>query len=1084
MLFKYRYYFLLFLLVSELVSIGAFAQDHSGILFIENKGQWQKEVKFSAEIPGGRLFIEEQGLTYSFEDPEQALLRTHNSHLFQKPNEVSQRKYYAMKVEFLNQSSATNYIGEKSSPTLYNYFYGNDESKWASGAKGYSHITVENLYDGVNLEISADRDRIKYDFKLAPGADASCIQMEYKGTSSLRMENEMLVASTPYQTLNELIPASYAVCNDEKREIRSSYMLDGNRVSFTLDEVQPEESVIIDPLLIFSTYSGSVADNWGNTATFDAHGNGYSGGMTNPVRGGVTLGDFPATPGAYQEESGGGWDVAILKYDSTGHDLLYATHLGGSGTEVPQSLIVNKEGELLILGVTGSSDFPVTANAYDPTFNGGTNHTLIGGVDFHSGSDLFVAKLSSDGSQLLASTFIGGSSDDGRIPSNNPLSRNYGDESRGDINFDSQGNVLVSSRTNSSDFPIVNGFEPTYAGGATDAVVIKLSHDLDNLIWSTFMGGAGTDVALSIKIDPDDNIYVGGGTDSDNFPTTADVLHPTALGTEDGWVAHIFVDGDSLISSSYVGTSSYDQVFFMDLDANSDVYIAGQTMGPYPISSGKFFSGSTGQFIHKLSSDLKTSDFSTVINTPGRSQPAISLTAFLVNDCDNIYVSGWGSPSSSFSSLDNNFTLNTQGLPITQDAYQPNSDGSSFYLMVLTGDASELLYATHLGDANSLVHVDGGTSRFDKHGIVYHSVCASCFGDSSFPTTEGAWSEVNGSTGCNNAMFKFDLASLRARLQTNNIDLTKPGLVGGCLPLDVVFENLSIGGEIYEWDFGDGSERTTTTLDTIVHQYVNPGIFKVRLRAADPNTCISEDFAYATISVSAPNFSVSEDVDICQGSSIQLTALGGSEFTWFPLTSLSNAKIFNPIATPEDTTTYTVEIANSNGCSYNGTVTVNVVPAIHVDVKIERPDLCHGSREIAIKNNSENVLNTTWMLGDGTLIETGIGNYEFPADGEYVLNGRLENQKCVEDISIPVTIKKLNVPNVLTRNEDGKNDKLVITSALPVDLTIYTRWGTKVFEEENYQNDWRGEGLVSGVYYYEVVLESKEVCTGWVHLLD
>ena len=1071
-----------FFLTTFLLFVGfiCFGKHNPGIIFIENKGQWPEEVRFSAEIPGGRLFIEEQGLTYSFEDPQQSALKAHGSHLFQ--NNHVRKNFYAMKVRFLNTALGTKYEGNSPSPTLYSFFYGNDATKWASGAKGYSTVVIHNLYEGIDLEIYSENNSLKYDFKVMPGADPSCIEMEYMGASTIKLNDETLTITTPYQTLKESIPASFAFCSGHKRTIGSSYRLQGDVVSFDLEKVEPEESVIIDPLLIFSTYSGSVADNWGNTATFDDSGNAYSGGMTNPIRGEIYLGEFPATEGAFQEESGGGWDVAILKYDSAGHDLLYATHLGGSGTEVPQSLIVNDKGELLILGVTGSANFPVTPNAYDPTFNGGTNHTLIGGVDFPNGSDLFVAKLSADGTQLLASTYIGGTSNDGRIPSDNALSRNYGDESRGDINFDSKGNVVVSSRTSSDDFPIVHGFSDVYGGGSTDALVFKLSEELDNLLWSTFLGGAGTDVALSIKVDTDDNIYVAGGTNSDDFPTTTDALEPVAPGSVDGWVAHIYSDGDSLISSTYIGTTAYDQVFFMDLDANSDVYLAGQTTGGYPVTPGIYTSGQTGQFIHKLSSDLKTSEFSTVINSAGRTLPAISLTAFLVNDCNNIYLAGWGSPS--LVRDDNDFMLNTQELPITQDAYQKISDGSSFYLMVLSGDASELLYATHLGDGNSLVHVDGGTSRFDKHGIVYHSVCASCFGDSSFPTTEGAWSEVNGSTGCNNALFKFDLASLRARLQTNNISLTQPGLQGGCSPLEVVFENLSVGGEIYEWNFGDGTDRTSTTLDTIAHTYPNPGIYQVRLRASDPNTCVSEDFAYTTISVSAPNFSVSEDKDICQGESVQLIALGGSKFTWYPPVGLSDVHVFNPIATPDDTTTYQVEIANSNGCNYLGEVTVNVVPAIDLDVRIERSNLCQGSRAITIDNKSKNITNVVWMLGDGTLIEPDVAQYEFLTDGEYVLNGVLENQECSEDISIPISVKKLNIPNVITRNGDGKNDKLVIISSGPVDLTIYTRWGAKVYSQKNYQNDWKGDGLSTGVYYYEVVLENNEICTGWVHLLE
>ena len=1062
------------------------AQSQSQITFIENKGQWPDNVRFVAEIPGGMLFVEASTLTYTFSDPAKANSRAHDSHLVKETQLLDSIDHFAMKVNFIDANLNPVLIGDEIKPASHNYFYGSDRDKWVSGAKGFKKVIINDLYPGINLELTSEHNQIKYDLKLTPGSNPACIQMQYAGASELEINDEKLSIVIPYQTLREHIPASYALCEDKTRSLSTRYLLEGNVVSFEIGDIDTDETVVIDPLLVFSTYSGSAADNWGNTATYDEFGNGYAGGITRQDRPvGTYIGDFPATAGAFQTVSGGGWDIAILKFDSAGQNLIYATHLGGTGAEAPQSLIVNEAGELLILGVTGSSDFPVTESAYDTTFNGGTEASIINGVNLDEGGDLFIAKLSADGSELLASTYVGGTLNEGILSAQDLLARNYGDESRGDINFDSKGNILIASRTASEDFPII-GFDGIYNGGTADAVLLKLSKNLDSLVWSTYLGGNGADVALSVKVDSQDNIFAAGGTTSNNFPTTADVLHPSLNGDVDGWVAHISLSGDSLINSSYIGTTSYDQVFFLDLDANEDVYLAGQSNGDYPVTSGHYSSGSSGQFIHKLSNNLQNSIFSTVINSNGRSAPAISLTAFLVNDCDNIYLSGWGSPENNFvdSAPNNNFLLNTSGLPITQDAYQQSSDGSSFYLMVLSGDASELLYATHLGDANSLVHVDGGTSRFDKHGIVYHSVCASCFGDSSFPTTDDAYATNNGSSGCNNALFKFDLASLRARIQTNDVLLETPGLSGGCLPLDVVFENFSTGGEVYEWDFGDGTKRTAYSKDTIIHQYTNSGTFQVQLRAFDPNTCISEDYAYTSIRVSAPNFSVSNNADICAGNSIPLLATGGTQYLWSPAESLDDPTRANPIASPLDTTTYTVVIYNSNGCDYENTVKVNVVAQIEADIRIEQSGLCEGSREISIINESINATGIMWSFGDGDILEDWQPSHTYLQDGQYTVTGKLENEKCEIEVKIDIDIAKLNIPNVLTRNEDGINDALVITSSNPVNVTIFTRWGTKVYSQINYQNDWSGEGLVNGTYFYEVILENNEVCSGWIQLLD
>ena len=368
--------------------------------------------------------------------------------------------------------------------------------------------------------------------------------------------------------------------------------------------------------MIFSTYSGSDIDNWGFTATYDNDNNVYSGGIAFGV-------GYPVTTGAYQTKFGGGVatnytaygeDVAIIKYDPTGTKRLYATYLGGKGSEMPHSMIVNQFNELLIFGTTGSDNFPVSADAYSKTFKGGTEVTYDFSIDFKNGSDIFVSKLSADGTQLLASTYVGGSENDGlnfrpsdvyyMMEGNDSLFYNYGDDARGEIITDNLNNVYIGSCTFSSDFPVTcNSFQPQ-SGGLEEGVVFKLDYNLSNLVWSSYIGGSGDDAIYSIDVDKNYNLYVAGGTNSANFPTTSNALHKNYLGgTADAFVAHISEDGTKLLGSTFYGSTEYDQAYFVRTDKHNNPYLAGQTMahGSDLIYHTKYNRPNSGQFIAKLS---------------------------------------------------------------------------------------------------------------------------------------------------------------------------------------------------------------------------------------------------------------------------------------------------------------------------------------------------------------------------------------------------------------------------------------------------------------------------------------------------
>ena len=355
------------------------------------------------------------------------------------------------------------------------------------------------------------------------------------------------------------------------------------------------------------------------------------------------------------------------------------------------------------------------------------------------GTDLIVVKMSTDGANLLASTYYGGSHNDGLNYNENGivngnqfggLMYNYGDPFRGEIMLDEPGNVYVASCTYSSNFPMVNATQNIY-GGNQDGVLIKFNAALTTVLWSTYWGGNARDACYAIKFDSADNIYASGGTLSSDLSVTPGAFQTVhgGISQPDGFVSK-FSPAFTLMNSTLIGTSLYDQSFFLQVDRDDFIYVLGQTRGTLTPSPGKYANPNSGQYIMKLNNNLAAQQWQTVFGN-GNTLVNISPTAFLVDVCGNIYVSGWGGGIAG--SLQQGTAVT--GMPITPDAFQPNSgNGYNFYLIVLGIEAEELIYATYLGGGQSQEHVDGGTSRFDQLGVVYHSACGGCGANSDFPT--------------------------------------------------------------------------------------------------------------------------------------------------------------------------------------------------------------------------------------------------------------------------------------------------------------------------------------------------------------
>ncbi|MFI5173092.1 MAG: PKD domain-containing protein, partial [Chitinophagales bacterium] len=797
-------------------------------------------------------------------------------HAHHSPNEqiadgIIHRHAYKMFFEGANNSPSI--IKNNISKEYYNYLIGNDHSKWASKVFAYSEVIYKNLYSGINLKMYSSGENLKYDLIVSPGTDESQIQFRYDGTDEIKIVNGDLIISTSVGAITELKPYAYQKRKGQLVAVPCNYVLTENTISFNFPEGYNKNlELIIDPTLVFGSYTGSPVDNWGYTATYDASGNLFGGG--------IAFGSgYPTTVGAYTTSyQGGATDISISLFTADGSSLIYSTYLGGNSSELPHSLMATETGELVIYGTTGSSDFPMLADSYDDTFNGGTSVTVDVLIAFGSGIDIYLAKLSADGTTLMGSTFIGGTSNDGmNLKGGLTTQYNYGDFARGEVILDASNNVYVASSTTSTNFPTTPGVFQSTLSGDQEGVVFKFNDDLSNLIWSSYIGGSDEDGAYSMKLNSLDEPIVCGGTASSDFPATPGSWHSSYLGgITDGWVARISDDATSIIACTYVGTNNYDQTFFVETDISDNIYFTGQTRGPYPVTAGVYTEAGGKQFITKVEPDLSAVIFSAVFGTGGAAVN-ISPSAFLVDECENVYVSGWGGIVNTGFNFATGYTT---GMTITPDAIQATTDGSDFYFYVLSKNGIDLLFASYFGGPSSPEHVDGGTSRFDKNGAIYQAVCAGCWGLDDFPTTPGAWSEVNGGSLCNLGVAKIDF-----NLSGIYADADADPALTGCTPFDVDFVNTSIGAVNYIWDFGDGSPQTTVFEPS--HTFTTPGVYSVMLVAIDSNSCNIADTTYLSIivlndSISAEfSYSGNEDCDSLLATFTTIgTLLATTSLTW------------------------------------------------------------------------------------------------------------------------------------------------------------------------------------------------------------
>lgn len=916
---------LLLLLSSIIISpVAAHQRDTIGVggrnYFVENMGQWDHPARYEAQMHNAALFVETGGLTVVVRENASQM-----THFHQKGT-----KLHAYKVHFVGANAQADIVGEDIDEQggYDNYYYGHQPEKWVSHLPHYWTVRYNDLYPGIDMDLKAASMALKSNFYVAAGADPTAIVMEYEGLDKMYLSNGNLILRTSVGEFVEMKPYAYQETDTGRHEVAAHYQMKGNEVRFALGDYDTLLPLVIDPVLHFSTYTGSQADNWGTTATYDLQKNTYTAGI-------VFGENYPVSVGAYDGSYNGNADIGIFKFDSTGSQRLFATYLGGRYADMPHSMYVNAFDELVVFGTTGSDNFPVTPNAYDTTFNGGTNLQFENTteINFPHGSDIFVCRFNSDGSQLQASTYVGGTGNDGLnyrstfnsgntiMEGNDSLYYNYGDGARGELITDDLNNVYVGSTTMSVNFPTTsNTFRSVIPSFSQCGIVFKIDYNLQNMIWSTFLGGTGSDAVYSIDVDNAYNLLVCGGTTSNDFPTTPGAFQTTyGGGSTDGFVSKISYNGDELMYSSYFGSSQYDQLYFVRNGRHDEVFVYGQTKAPGStmIYNANYNVPGSGMLLARFNADLSERVWSTVFGTPlGR--PNLSPTAFAADVCNRVYAAGWGRDFVVYGSSVNWHEGGSSGMETTPDAIQTTTDGQDFYIMSIDENASHLEYATFFGELHDdsqygggSDHVDGGTSRFDKMSTLYQSVCASCGGYNNFPTTTDAWSNTNASYNCNNAIFRINIHN-----DFPVAECQQP-LVGCSPPYTVNFMNTG-RGDNFVWHFGDGD---SSTLRNPQHTFQEAGQYTVQLVANMASGCRLSDTTTVLVWVLDEAGAHNDTLISCNGEQIQIgpQPMQGCTYEWIQ-GHVSDPSIANPFVTEGGI--YILRTTGNSGCSQTDTVTV------------------------------------------------------------------------------------------------------------------------------------------------------------------
>ena len=721
-------------------------------IFTENLGQWDEEIYFNGDTSFGEIGLGKGCVYFNMREiieTDKVIPGFERMDPFENiPHEI-EIKGHVVKYTFEDSNDVVP-IGVGPRNHVNNYFYGNDPDEWITGARNFESVVYHGLYDNIDLKYYFSEKGPKYDLVLNPGSDPEDIRVKVEGhdtldvndgTLNIDIGNDMVIQdrdlATYYQNDREIIKTNFRLINE-------------NSFAYSLDKYDPDETVVIDPI-IFSTFvGGAAADTYSNLITDN------NGDMVMIGRSAST--DFPTTTGAYGQSNGGGNDIIVFKMETDGSDLIFSTYIGGDGNDISYRVTIDVSNHIYILGQTASTDFPTSVDAFDKILNG-TNDayvlklksdgsdllfsTLIGsdGADSGNGAmkvlsagevvisiqagdgtypttpgafnrtfgggnyDLAVTKIKNDGTDLIFSTFLGGAQAEGaRL-----------------MEVDENGNFIITCFTSSFDFPTTIGSFEEEPQGGSDLTLLKLKNDGSDLIFSTFIGGTGDENGGSMLVDQSGNYIIGGTTQSANFPWKAGSYDTNIGGSEDDFVIKIKKDGSDSIFSTYIGGSGVEEFGEMSFGSDSDIIIHGATSSTdFPTSVDAFdrtLNGTDDHFIFRLKDDGTSMIRSTLIG--GSQNEALQM---FLDIGDNLFLAGYGN------SIDYPTTINADN--------GTNIGGYDILFTELEYDLSGLVYSTYFGGTA----LDYGGMYSDPYGDIYlwgHTA------STDFPTSSGVFDETH-----------------------------------------------------------------------------------------------------------------------------------------------------------------------------------------------------------------------------------------------------------------------------------------------------------------------------------------------------